>query len=161
MTGQNYYTAITRARFGASLWTEDRERLVEKLTLRSGEKTSSLQGLGRIEKDSVKGRTALHGERWDRLRDEQRVERQARKDRLSTAQTQPEVARANGLSSYIAGRAQSAASFLDRWIISLLERSSGRGDDREQGPQQPSSAQQPPPEPQHAPARDHGGGHDR
>ena len=161
VTGQNYYTAITRARFGASLWTEDRERLVEKLTLRSGEKTSSLQGLGRIEKDSVKGRTALHGERWDRLRDEQRVERQARKDRLSTAQTQPEVARANGLSSYIAGRAQSAASFLDRWIISLLERSSGRGDDREQGPQQPSSAQQPPPEPQHAPARDHGGGHDR
>jgi ATP-dependent exoDNAse (exonuclease V) alpha subunit len=54
VTGQNYYTAITRARFGAKLWTEDRERLVEKLKQRSGEKTSSLQGLGRIERDSVK-----------------------------------------------------------------------------------------------------------
>lgn len=161
VTGQNYYTAITRARFGASLWTEDRDRLVEKLTLKSGEKTSSLQGLGRIEKDSVKGRTALHGERWDRLRDEQRIEREARKDRLAAAQNQPEAGRADGLASYIAERAQSAASFLDRWIVSLLDRSSGRGGEREQGAQQQSSVQQPLPDPQHVPAHGHGGGHDR
>jgi len=161
VTGQNYYTAITRARLGASLWTEDRERLVDKLKVRSGEKTSSLQGLGRIEKDSVKGRTALHSERWDRLREEQRIEREARKDRLSTAQSQPELAKADGLASYIAGRAQSAASFLDRWIVSLLERSSGRGDERRDGARQQSTAQQRAPEPQHASAQDHGGGHDR
>lgn len=161
VTGQNYYTAITRARFGASLWTEDRERLVDKLKVRSGEKTSSLQGLGRIEKGSVKGRTALHGERWDRLRDEQRIEREARKDGLAAAQTQPEAGRADGLASYIAGRAQSAASFLDRWIVSLLDRSVGRGDEREDGMRQQSTPQQPAPEPQHAPAQDHGGGHDR
>lgn len=161
VTGQNYYTAITRARFGASLWTEDRERLVDKLKVRSGEKTSSLQGLGRIEKDSVKGRTALHGERWDRLRDEQRIEREARKDGLAAAQTQPEAGRADGLASYIAGRAQSAASFIDRWIVSLLDRSAARGDEREERPQSGSTLQQPVSEPQHAPAQDHGDGHDR
>jgi conjugative relaxase-like TrwC/TraI family protein len=161
VTGQNYYTAITRARFGASLWTENRDRLADKLKVRSGEKTSSLQGLGRIAKDSVKGRTALHGERWDRLRDEQRIEREARKDGLAAAQTQPEAGRADGLASYIAGRAQSAASFIDRWIVSLLDRSAARGDEREERPQSGSTLQQPVSEPQHAPAQDHGDGHDR
>ncbi|SFG13134.1 AAA domain-containing protein, partial [Novosphingobium sp. CF614] len=161
VTGQNYYTAITRARFGASLWTEDRERLVDKLMLRSGEKTSSLQGLGRIEQDSVKGRTARHGERWDRLRDEQRIDREARKEWRAAAQTQTEVARPDGLAAYIAGRAQSIATFMDRWIVSLLERSPPRGDGHGDGRSPPTAPQQPAAEPQHAPAQDHGGGHDR
>lgn len=161
VTGQNYYTAITRARFGASLWTEDRERLVDKLKLRSGEKTSSLQGLGRIEKDSVKGRTARHSERWDRLRDEQRIERQARKHRFSAPQTELEVGGSEGLASYIAERAQSAASFMDRWIVSLLARSAGRENGQPEGVRHESAARQAAPEPQHAPAQEHGGGHDR
>jgi conjugative relaxase-like TrwC/TraI family protein len=160
VTGQNYYTAITRARFGASLWTEDRERLVDKLKVRSGEKTSSLQGLGRIEKDRVKGRAAFHGERWDRLREEQRIERDARKDRLSAAKAQPDPGKADSLTSYIEGRAQSAASFLDRWIVSLLDRSIGPRDEREGGIGQRSGAQPAAPEPRHAPAQDHGAGHD-
>src|SRR3546814_5077411 len=66
VTGQNFYTAITRARFGASLWTDNRQKLVEKLKQRTGEKTSSSQALGRIERDSVKGSSARHTERWDR-----------------------------------------------------------------------------------------------
>ena len=53
VNGQNYYTAITRARFGAKLWTEDRERLAQKLSARSGEKTSALEGLGRLDRKSV------------------------------------------------------------------------------------------------------------
>ncbi|MGG2007109.1 hypothetical protein [Novosphingobium resinovorum] len=44
VTGQNFYTAITRARFGAKLWTEDRDRLVDRLLRRSGEKTSGSKG---------------------------------------------------------------------------------------------------------------------
>lgn len=157
VTGQNYYTAITRARFGARLWTEDRERLVDKLKLRSGEKTSSLQGLGRIDRDSVRGRTAQHGERWDRIRDEQRAERDIRKNR-ATEQREPEKGwPPTGLAERLAGRAQSAAAFLDRWIVSLLDRSPDRGADRGAS----GATQQPAPEPAHTPAQDHGGGHDR
>jgi ATP-dependent exoDNAse (exonuclease V) alpha subunit len=157
VTGQNYYTAITRARFGARLWTEDRERLVDKLKLRSGEKTSSLQGLGRIDRDSVRGRTAQHGERWDRIRYEQRAERDIRKNR-APEQREPEKGwPPTGLAERLAGRAQSAAAFLDRWIVSLLDRSPDQGADRGAS----GATQQPTPEPTHTAAQDHGGGHDR
>ncbi|EIZ79597.1 TrwC protein [Novosphingobium sp. Rr 2-17] len=155
VTGQNFYTAITRARFGASLWTESREKLVEKLSQRSGEKTSSLQALGRIEQDSVKGRAARHGERWDSLRDEQRFEREARKERLAEREP-PEGSHLEGLAGRIAGRAQSMANFLDRWIVSLLNRSPLRDEGHEAGARAPTPA----PEPQHATTQDHGGGHD-
>ena len=82
VTGQNYYTAITRARFGVKLWTEDRDRLVDKLERHSGEKTSALEGLGRLERDSHKAREERHGERWDRLREQQRSDRDERKERI-------------------------------------------------------------------------------
>jgi hypothetical protein len=68
VTGKNYYTAITRARFGVKLWTESADRLIEKLERNSGTKTSALEGLGRLAKDSVKGRAVRHGQRWDELR---------------------------------------------------------------------------------------------
>jgi hypothetical protein len=58
VNGQNYYTAITRAAYGVKLWTESQQRLAEKLASRSGEKTSSLEGLGRIKADSHKMRGA-------------------------------------------------------------------------------------------------------
>lgn len=82
VTGQNYYTAITRARYGVKLWTEDRDRLVDKLERHSGEKTSALEGLGRLERDSHKARDERHGERWDRLRDQQRSDREQRNARI-------------------------------------------------------------------------------
>jgi hypothetical protein len=159
VTGQNYYTAITRARFGASLWTENRERLVEKLKLRSGEKTSSLQRLGRVERDSIKGRQDRHGERWDRLREEQHSEREARKEGLAAQRDPAAPSPPNGLAERIAHRAQSTTSFLDRWIISLLDRSSQRGDatGERSGTPTPQSAA----ESQHTSAPDHGVGHDR
>lgn len=159
VTGQTYYTAITRARFGATLWTEDRERLVEKLKQRSGEKTSSLQGLGRIERDSLRGRSALYGERWDRLRDEQRAERAARKEHLWARPEPPAISQPEGLAERIAHRAQSSASFLDRWVMSLLDRNADRGDNREE--RFTTAAPQRTPEPAQAPSQDHGGSHDR
>ncbi|WP_380789697.1 MobF family relaxase [Sphingobium xenophagum] len=161
VTGQNYYTAITRAKFGAKLWTEDRDRLVEKLRLRSGEKTSSLQGLGRIERDSIKGRADRHGERWDRLRQEQRGEREARKDRFATQHEPAGLSRSEGLAERIAHRAQSAASFLDRWIVSLLSPDPQRETGHEMGGGRGGATPQPAAEPQHTAAQDHGGGHDR
>ncbi|OUC53032.1 MULTISPECIES: MobF family relaxase [Sphingomonadaceae] len=160
VTGQNFYTAITRASFGASLWTENREKLVEKLKQRTGEKTSSLQGLGRIERDSLKGRSARHAERWDKLRDEQSVEREERKDKPAARRESAESTPPTGLAERIAGRAQSAASFMDRWVVALFDRSAHRGDDREDG-HAAATVPQPAAEPAHAPSQDHGGGHDR
>lgn len=161
VTGQNYYTAITRARFGAKLWTEDRARLAEKLKLRSGEKTSSLQGLGRIERDSLKGRADRHAERWDRLRQEQRSERGARNDRLETQHEPNPLSPSAGLPERIAHRAQSAASFLDRWIVSLLDRDVPRDNRPDIGERSDRSAPQTIAQPHHTGAQDHGGGHDR
>lgn len=160
VTGQNYYTAITRARFGAKLWTEDRMRLVEKLKERSGEKTSSLQGLGRIERDGIRGRTAHHGERLDRLRAEQRSDREARQEQATVQPGPSEISRPEGIPERIAGRAHAAATFLDRWIVSLLDRSPEPAKDPESG-HQAAREQQTSPEPAHAPPQDHGGGHDR
>lgn len=162
VTGQNYYTAITRARFGARLWTEDRERLVDRLKTRSGEKTSSLEGLGRIERDSVKGRAASHSERWDKLRDQQRFDREQRKERLREERGRLIPQQRDPLSAFLAGRAQSAARSLDQWGSSLLNKF--RGEDR--APDRPDTSR-----PNHekagsqdaAPSHgdDRGGGHDR
>ena len=160
VTGQNFYTAITRARFGVSLWTENRQKLVEKLKQRTGEKTSSLQGLGRIDRDSLKSRSARHTERWDKLRAEQRAERNERREKPAAQRESAQSTQPSGLAERIADRALSAASFMDRWVVSLLDRSSHRGDDREDG-RAAASAHQPVPEPAHAPSQDHGGGHDR
>lgn len=79
VNGQNYYTAITRAAYGVKLWTESQQRLAEKLASRSGEKTSSLEGLGRIRADSHKMRGLRHKDRHDRSREENARERDARK----------------------------------------------------------------------------------
>ncbi|WP_443971452.1 MobF family relaxase [Sphingobium sp. CR28] len=159
VTGQNYYTAITRARFGAQLWTEDAKRLVDKLKHRSGEKTSSLQGLGRIDRDSVRGRRAQHRLRWDQLRDEQRTTREEAMMLRSLAYAKPTEHQREGLAERIAGRAQSAASFLDRWIVSLLKRGADRGEAPEA--ERPASATRAPAiEHVKAYSRPHGDAHD-
>ncbi|WP_176593379.1 MobF family relaxase [Sphingobium sp. EM0848] len=121
VTGQNYYTAITRAKYGVKLWTEDRKRLAEKLKQRSGEKTSSLEGLGRLDRDSIKGRASGQGERWGRLRDEQRAEREARKERRAADRARRSRPEPKGMAAWLTGRAQSAVQSLDQWIVSLVE----------------------------------------
>lgn len=150
VNGLNYYTAITRARFGVKLWTEDRERLVDKLERYSGEKTSALEGLGRLDRDSHKGREARHGDRWDRLRVQQRSDRDARKQRMEAEQEARSHGPERGLAHLLASRAQSAIGAVDRWLTGILNRSI------EDGPQLQSPHSQPAP----APQRDHGDGHD-
>ena len=122
VTGQNYYTAITRAQFGVKLWTEDAKRLAEKLTLKSGEKTSSLEGLGRLDRSSVKGRAEQHGERLERLREQQLGDREARRARLAAERAERKAREPDGIAALLAGRAQSATRFLDQWLVALLDR---------------------------------------
>jgi len=125
VNGQNYYTAITRARFGVKLWTEDEKRLVGKLERRSGEKTSSLEGLGRLDASSVKARGAKHGERLDLLRAQQR---ELRADRKALTQQRRGYGQADGIAASLAGRAQSVAQMMDRWMTGLLKRDGGRAE---------------------------------
>ena len=77
------YTAISRARLGYRLFTQDDKRLIATLERRSGEKTSALEGLGRLATDHVDARTARFGDRIDAARDafdrdrrDARIERQ-------------------------------------------------------------------------------------
>lgn len=128
VNGQNYYTAITRARFGAKLWTEDRDRLVEKLLRRSGEKTSAIEGLGRLSRDSVQARGERHRERFEILREQQMRDRAMGEEPIGAGASHAPPNLQNDLTHRLAGRAQSAAQLVDRWLSAIVERH--RGDDR-------------------------------
>ncbi|MBO9582067.1 MAG: relaxase domain-containing protein [Sphingobium sp.] len=123
VNGQNYYTAITRARFGVKLWTEDERRLVEKLERRSGEKTSALEGLGRLDRASVGSRTVRLREHLERLREQQRSDRAERKARPAE-QRERRGGTLDAVATHIAGRVSSLVEATDRWIASLTNQSS-------------------------------------
>ncbi|WP_157222514.1 hypothetical protein [Novosphingobium sp. AP12] len=127
VNGQNYYTAITRARFGAKLWTEDRDRLVEKLLRRPGEKTSAIEGLGRLSRDSVQAREERHRERFEILREQQMRDRAMGEEPIGAGGSHAPPDLQNNLTHRLAGRAQSTAKLVDRWLIAIVERH--RGDD--------------------------------
>ena len=153
VTGQNYYTAITRARFGVKLWTQNVERLVERLNTHSGEKTSALEGLGRLDRSGVKARASIHGERLDRLREEDRLRRAERKASMEGAREDDR--RSHGIADLLARQARDGARLLDRWLGALL---SHDGPSRRQpgAPEQSSG-----PVPESAERSDHGAGRDR
>lgn len=153
VTGQNYYTAITRARFGVKLWTEDQKRLAEKLDRHTGEKSSSLEGLGRLDRNSTRDRGERHAERLDRLREQQRVDREARKAQLEAERARRASPAPEGIGGYLAGRALLAAQAMDRWLVSLLDRSAGKPDQSQQ--QDQANVQR------HGADPHHGGRHDR
>lgn len=135
--GQNYYTAITRARFGVKLWTEDVERLVEKLLQHSGEKTSSLEGLGRLERDSERARSARHEERFGVARADMlrvRAERMARKAERERGWN--EVFRPPSLAEMLAGRARDAAGNFDTYLRGVLAGADRGGAEQAQPPAQ-------------------------
>jgi hypothetical protein len=137
VNGQNYYTAITRARFGAKLWTEDRERLAEKLTAQSGEKTSSLEGLGRLGQDRATSFALRHDGRLTAQRAQQRVDRGERQERLASRSGRDKP---NNLAETLAARARGAAEIVDRWLGAVVEthriaeRARGVRADRNVGP---------------------------
>ena len=149
VTGQNYYTAITRARFGVKLWTEDEKRLVERLSRRSGEKTSSLEGLGRLDRDGRSAREQRHGVRLELRRQQTRDEREARKARLAAGTTAYPRDPLEALANRIAGRAQSFAETIDRYLGGVL--SAGRAD--RSGASSEVRAG-PTPQPHHQPGKD-------
>ncbi len=83
VNGRNYYTAITRARFGVKLWTEDVDKLADRLDRNSGEKSSALEGLGRVSAKDPPARPSREGPALDRWREETRLAREARKEKRS------------------------------------------------------------------------------
>lgn len=116
VTGRNFYTAITRARFGVKLWTEDERRLVDRLERRSGEKTSSLEGLGRLDRDAAQARQTRLPEHFNRLREAQQA---ARVDRKSMMEGDRERAGPYSLARYLAGRALEFSHTMDRWLMTV------------------------------------------
>lgn len=158
VNGQNYYTAITRARYGVKLWTEDVTRLAAKLASRSGEKTSTLEGLGRLKADSHKQRGARHKERHDRSREANARER----DERNAEREQRRQGRGNtgppGFADSLASRAQEAAVLVDRFLRGTLDRD--RAPESTERGSAPHHVHQPAPQPQHDHG-DHGSGHDR
>lgn len=117
--GQNFYTAITRARFGVKLWTEDTERLIVRLERRSGEKTSALEGRGRLAPEHIAGRRDTHRDRLQVLRG---AMIQERLDRSAAARPSP----SNPIDR-LAARANAAGRTLDEWMRRALDR--GRAED--------------------------------
>jgi ATP-dependent exoDNAse (exonuclease V) alpha subunit len=128
VNGQNYYTAITRARFGVKLWTEDPKRLAERLERHSGEKSSALEGLGRLDRDSIKARSLRHSVRLDRLRAEQLAARAERMAGIGRHDTHPAGPFAR-LARYIAANATETAQSFDRYFAHLLARGGENGRD--------------------------------
>ncbi|MDO6415341.1 MobF family relaxase [Sphingomonas sp. BIUV-7] len=123
VNAQNYYTAITRARFGVKLWTEDPHRLIDKLIRFSGEKTSSLEALGRLDRDRASRFGLRHAEALDRLRQEQVRARVEHRDvQLERRLDQKGVRR--DLPTRIATGARSIAEMLDDLLVRILHPSS-------------------------------------
>ena len=121
VNGQNYYTAITRARFGVKLWTEDPERLARKLEANSGEKTSALEALGRLTRDSHRMRSLRHPSAIERERAAmlqtraERAQLRADRDRMWA-----EIFRPVSIAERLAGGAHRAAGQLHDYLRGLL-----------------------------------------
>jgi conjugative relaxase-like TrwC/TraI family protein len=162
VNGQNFYTAITRARYSVKLWTESPKRLAEKLKSHSGEKTSSIEGLGRLGKDSHAVRGLRHRDRLDKARaaqvrdrDLRRVEREKQtRERERQASREP-----RNLGELIANRVHEGAIAIERFLRGTLDR---------QADHTPYNSEREPAAPaphHHQPQPDHGhadrGGHDR
>ncbi|MET3438046.1 MobF family relaxase [Sphingomonas sp. 1185] len=122
VNGQNYYTAITRARFGVKLWTEDAKALADKLATNSGEKTSSLEGLGRLEKDGHRAAAMRHPEQLGRGRAEQERWREERRQHALGRRPDRRPAPPPGIAEQLAKGAREIAVRFDRFLQAVLDR---------------------------------------
>ncbi|UZW57628.1 relaxase domain-containing protein [Sphingobium sp. JS3065] len=120
VNAQNFYTAITRARYGVKLWTQNPEKLVERLDERSGEKTSGLEGLGRLERDHRDRMAARQGSHLQQLKVDQDRERRQRSDRRLERELWTRNAKPKSVADKLAGRAQKVFETLDHHLHSLL-----------------------------------------
>lgn len=119
VNGQNYYTAITRARFGVKLWTEDAARLADKLDRHSGEKTSALEGLGRLDRDSRPNREARQSER---IRQQRADDQALRRDRALSRQVRAMSQAPVGRGAALADRAANMGTVIHHWLQNVLDR---------------------------------------
>lgn len=127
VNGQNYYTAITRARFSVKLWTENAAKLADKLTANSGEKTSSLEGLGRLDRDGVRAFMQRHRDQLRTARGEQEAFRQEHRDQGLNLKVATQRGLPAEAADRIAERAFSLARHLDR-ILALASERMARND---------------------------------
>jgi conjugative relaxase-like TrwC/TraI family protein len=155
VNGQNYYTAITRAQYGVKLWTEDVKRLAQRLAQRSGEKTSSLEGLGRLDRDKHSQFSERHPDHVRQTREEQEKARQDRRDAMLERQLARRGPSHSSLADRLAGGAKSIAEVLDRFLQSVLDRGGAADphDAREAHDDRASPAPSQQPEPSHGPER--------
>jgi conjugative relaxase-like TrwC/TraI family protein len=135
VNGQNFYTAITRARYGVKLWTENPERLAGKLLRFSGEKTSALEGLARMDRDRSDTFLARHVETINRLRADQQRSRSDRRDNFIAQRSQSREP-LEGIRSRVVTGAHSVAELLDRILAGISDGRSRLESSREHiGPQ--------------------------
>jgi hypothetical protein len=129
VNAQNFYTAITRAMYGVRLWTNNVKELVDKLERQSGEKTSSTEGLGRMDQDRVGPFTNRQGARLATLKAEQQKDRTSRRDRTLERQLSRRDRGPRGTTEHIAeGEAspRSSTGFSRAFSIALAPGSSPR-----------------------------------
>ena len=153
VNAQNFYTAITRAMYGVRLWTNNVKELVAKLERQSGEKTSSTEGLGRMDQDRVGPFTNRQGARRATLKAEQEKDRASRRDRALERQLSLRDRGPRGAAEHITEGARSVAQVLDRFLEGILDRARTRIEPSTTHPEQQSPSPVPQPEPSRGPER--------
>jgi len=153
VNAQNFYTAITRAAFGARLWTNDVKALIAKLERQSGEKTSSSEGLGRLKADRVDVLSSRRGAHLANLRAEQVRMRSERRDRMLERQLDRRERPPRGAAEHLAEGARSVAQVLDRFLETILDRARTDRDASDNQPARPAPSPVHHPEPSRGPER--------
>ncbi|HEX7783288.1 MAG TPA: MobF family relaxase [Sphingobium sp.] len=153
VNAQNFYTAITRAAFGARLWTNDVKALIAKLERQSGEKTSSSEGLGRLKADRVDSLSNRHGQHLANLKADQERMRAERRDRILERHLDRRERPPRGTAEHLAERARSVAQVLDRFLEGILDRARTDRGAPDNQPVRPAPSPVHHPEPSYGPER--------
>lgn len=153
VNAQNFYTAITRAAFGARLWTNDVEALIAKLERQSGEKTSSSEGLGRLKADRVDALSNRHGQHLANLKAEQEQLRAQRRDRMLERHLDRRERLPRGAAEHLSEGARSIAQVLDHFLEGILDRARTDRGAPDNQPTRPTPFPVHHPEPSHGPER--------
>ncbi|NWK95943.1 DNA relaxase [Sphingobium lactosutens] len=153
VNAQNFYTAITRAAFGARLWTNDVKALIAKLERQLGEKTSSSEGLGRLKADRVDSLSNRHGQHLANLKADKERMRAERRDRILERHLDRRERPPRGTAEHLAERARSVAQVLDRFLEGILDRARTDRGAPDNQPVRPAPSPVHHPEPSYGPER--------
>jgi len=153
VNAQNFYTAITRAAFGARLWTNNVEELIAKLERRSGEKTSSSEGLGRLQTDRADIFSKRREQHLASMRAEQERVRTERRDRALERQLHYRDRAPRGAAEKLAEGARSIAQLLDSFLGNILENARMDAREPKTGVDRENLFPAARPEPSHGPER--------